>query len=48
MYIQEVFHSDGVNYKNHNLASFEKILENYLGHDSFVSSLSFRTAYIFI
>ncbi len=45
-YIQEIFNSDGVDYKEQNLAGFEEGLENYLGNDSFVGVLNSGTAAI--
>lgn len=45
-YIQEIFNPDGVDYKEHNLAGFEKGLENYLGNHSFVGVLNSGTAAI--
>lgn len=45
-YIQEVFNTDGVDNKDHNLAGFEESLENYLGNHSFVGVLNSGTAAI--
>lgn len=45
-YIQEVFNSDGVVYKDHNLDSFEESLENYLGNHFCVGVLNSGTAAI--
>lgn len=45
-YIQEVFNPNWINDRDYNLASFEKVLENYLENNSFVGVLNSGTAAI--
>ncbi|WP_310557766.1 DegT/DnrJ/EryC1/StrS family aminotransferase [Flavobacterium sp.] len=45
-YINEVFNPYAVDYKDYNLDSFEEVLENYLGNNSFVGVLNSGTAAI--
>lgn len=45
-YIQEIFNPDWINHRDDHLASFEKVLENYLENNAFVGVVNSGTAAI--